>query len=86
MICVCHGLLPCDRAPLDLAEDGIQQRGALRREGALIRLRHVAPIHGPSTLPTAIAHRAGLRSALLPYLLAQGNKDAVTPDRERFLQ
>jgi hypothetical protein len=68
---------------LNLAADILQPRVSLRSEGALTRLRHVAQRHGPETLPTAVSHRDGRRGALLPSLMAQGNPDAVTTDRER---
>lgn len=68
---------------IDPAEDILEQSVSLRRQGSLPRLRHVAQIHGPQTLPAAISHRDGRRGALLPPPMSQGHNDTVATDRKR---
>ena len=62
-----------------LAEDGLEQRSSLCRQGSLPRLRHVAQIHGPQPFLTIIEDRDRRRGTLLPYLILEGHKvDART--------
>jgi hypothetical protein len=84
------GVIPCigHRDPaqplaIDLAEEGLEQRVSLSRQGALTRCTPVPQIHGPQTFPTAIAHRDGRRGALLPYPLLERNNAAVATNRQR---
>ena len=68
---------------IDRAEDSLEQRGELGRQGALPRLRHVAQRHRPDTFPTAVQHGDGRCGSLLPSLMLEGYNDAVAPHRQR---